>query len=246
MTIVYRHLNPFLGPMYGWVATLPGGAAVTLPVATKLALKWIASRLEVMPAVETRKKLFIAGERFRADAKAEGDDVVVGGGALSPVSSDRMDAAWFSETLTKQNAPWAFSKGEAFKTIAAQELSASLLCLKLLVCGCDFDCDVTLSLTGGTDNQGNTAVVTKLMTTTFPLSLILMEVAACMHDKGLALRLDWLPRELNVPADDLTNWKFAKFDPLERVLLGWDNPGWLVLSDLMDASAELFAMLANN
>ena len=157
-----------------------------------------------------------------------------------------MDAAWFSETLTKQNAPWAFSKGEAFKTIAAQELFASLLCLKLLVCDCDFDCDVTLSLTGGTDNRGHTAVVTQPMTTTSPPSLILMKVAACMHDKGLALRLDWLPRELNVPSDDLTNWGFSKFDPSKRVRFDWDNPGWLVLSDLMDASAELFAMNANN
>jgi hypothetical protein len=114
------------------------------------------------------------------------------------------------------------------------------------VCGCDFDCDVTLSLTGGADNRGNTAVVNKLMTATSPPSLILMKVASCMHDKGLALRLEWLPRELNVPADDLTNWKFAKFEPLERVLLDWDNPGWLVLSDLMDASAEPSAMNANN
>ena len=171
---------------------------------------------------DERETLFIAGERFRADAKAEGDDVVVGGWALSPASSDTMHAAWFSETLTKLNAPWAFSKGEAFKTIAAQELFAPLLCLRLLVCDCDFDCDVTLSLTGGTDNQGNTAVTTELMTTAFLLSLILMEVAAGMHEKGLAPRLDWLPRELNVPADDLTTWEFAKFNPSERVHLDWD------------------------
>jgi hypothetical protein len=69
MTIVYRHLRPSLGPMFGWVATLPEGAAVTWPVAIKPALKRIASRLEAMPAFRMREKRPGAGERFRADPK---------------------------------------------------------------------------------------------------------------------------------------------------------------------------------
>ena len=38
------------------------------------------------------------------------------------------DALWFSVRLNRQNAPWAYAKGEPFRTIAALELFASLLC----------------------------------------------------------------------------------------------------------------------
>ena len=39
------------------------------------------------------------------------------------------DARWFSEVLDRSTAPWAFSKGEPFKVVAALELFATLLCV---------------------------------------------------------------------------------------------------------------------
>ena len=70
------------------------------------------------------------GEVFRADAKAEGQDVVIGGwqtlGGGRPAG-----AKWFSMRLTRANAPWAFAKGEPFKTIAALELFGTLVAVKV-------------------------------------------------------------------------------------------------------------------
>ena len=58
------------------------------------------------------------GLAFRADAKAEGQLVRIGGwecvGARRPA-----DARWFAVELTRKSAPWAFSKGDPFRTIAA-------------------------------------------------------------------------------------------------------------------------------
>ena len=59
-----------------------------------------------------------------ADAKAEGDLVVVGGFEIVP--GKQLDTSrWFSYRLDPSNAPWAFSKqGEAYRAIAALELFA--------------------------------------------------------------------------------------------------------------------------
>ncbi|OLQ08027.1 hypothetical protein AK812_SmicGene8508 [Symbiodinium microadriaticum] len=52
----------------------------------------------------------------------------------------------------------------------------------------------TIAISAGTDNLGNTHVVSRLMTTKFPL-------------------LDWLPRAQNVEADSLTNGDFSAPEP---------------------------------
>ena len=67
-------------------------------------------------------------EMFRVDAEAEGDHIVIGGWEVPvPESGSTMDARWFSVTLNRKNAPWAYLKGEPFKNIASLELSAVLV-----------------------------------------------------------------------------------------------------------------------
>ena len=61
------------------------------------------------------------------------------------------------------------------------------------------------SCTGATDNQGNSFVVSKFMSTKFPLTLLLMELAEQLRSRGLELHLTWLPREMNQPPDDLSS-----------------------------------------
>ena len=41
------------------------------------------------------------------------------------------EARWFSVVLTKTSAPWAVSKGELFRTIAALELLGALFAFRL-------------------------------------------------------------------------------------------------------------------
>ena len=66
------------------------------------------------------------GEVFRLDAKAEGENVAIGGWRCAGAASTR-DAAWFAVQLNRRNAPWAFSRGEAIRTIASLELLGVLV-----------------------------------------------------------------------------------------------------------------------
>jgi len=130
-----RYLLPFLGPVYAWVAVLVDGAAWPLPAALRIILKWIADQIEKCDLVTLKfvkpKRL---GKFFKADAKAEGEDVCEGGYEVTDPKAPLCTCRWYSITINRENAPWAFAKvGEAYRVIASLELFASLLCLMLFV-----------------------------------------------------------------------------------------------------------------
>ena len=52
------------------------------------------------------------GEVFRLDAKAEGEEVAIGGWRTRD-GAKTADAPWFAVRLNRRNAPWAFARGEA-------------------------------------------------------------------------------------------------------------------------------------
>ena len=72
------------------------------------------------------------GEVFRFDAKAEGEKIVIGGWKVVD-GGDTSRAAWFALTLTRSTAPWAYSRGEPFRTIAALGLLGPLVSLVVLM-----------------------------------------------------------------------------------------------------------------
>ena len=57
------------------------------------------------------------------------------------------------------------------------------------------------------------------MTSKFPSTLILMELAEELTAKRCELKLQWLRRDNNQLTDDLTNEKFDAFDMDSRILL---------------------------
>jgi len=179
------------------------------------------------------------GVVFRADAKAEGQEVVVGGweclGGTTPGA-----ARWFSAELNRKNAPWAFSRGEPYRVIAALELFATLLCVILFGDAWPAGASGEVRLQGITDNAGNSFVVTRLMTTKFPLVMVLAEVAAQLRKRGVALQLGWAPREQNEEADALTNQDFGLFDPARRVPVDVGTLPFLVLPKLERVAGELY------
>ena len=63
-----------------------------------------------------------------------------------------------------------------------------------------------------TDNRGNGAVLNKLMTTKFPTSAVLMELATYMKKMSLRTVVEWAPREGNREADRFANGQFDDFD----------------------------------
>ena len=52
----------------------------------------------------------------------------------------------------------------------------------------------TLTLSCGTDNQGNSYLLDRMLTTKYPLGVVLMELAHQMRLRRLILRAKWLPR----------------------------------------------------
>ena len=97
-----------------------------------------------------------------------------------------------------------------------------------------------ITVTGVTDNCGNTAVCSKLMTSKFPSVVVLAELAAQLRTRKIDLQLEWAPREQNEHADALTNDHFGEFDPTRRVNLDINNMQFEVLRNYMDVAEALF------
>ena len=101
----------------------------------------------------------------------------------------------------------------------------------------------SLTLTSGTDNQGNSYLLDRMMTTKYPLVVILMELAHQMRRRRLVLRARWLPRLENEEADALTNLDFRHFKTENRVPVDLDKLGFRVLPMLFEEGENYMAEL---
>ena len=232
-----EHLRPFLGPLYAWSAALENVVHARLPKAVIYILRFIEHMLKhgwrtrpVGPLQEARREL------FRADAKAEGEVICIGGWAVED-GPDTKSCRWFSERLTRSNAPWAFLAGESFRAIASLELFATLVSLVLFKPACYKG---SMKISAGTDNLGNTHLIARLMSTKFPLCAILMEVAAVLMDGNHDLQLEWLPRLQNQEADNLTNEIFHGFSEDRRLRFRMEEYEGLVLQAMLNLGMELY------
>ena len=144
--------------------------------------------------------------------------------------------------LTKTSAPWAYSKGEPFRTIAALELLGALFAFMLFKEGAAWlQGSAYLSLTGYTDNSGNTFLLDRLMTSKYPLVVILIEVAEQLAAENVGLALRWIPRLQNEEADALTNGCFESFAPERRIEARVEDMRFLALNELMSKVGLLMA-----
>ena len=91
-----------------------------------------------------------------------------------------------------------------------------------------------------TDNLGNSFAVTKLMSSKFPLVVILAEVAAQLKARSMALNLGWTPRDQNEEADALTNGDYSQFSPANRVNLIVEEVAWLLLPKMMQVATDIY------
>ena len=161
-------LRPFVAPLFQWSAKMGRRGKARIPWSVSFLFTFLCAELRGQGRVDTVRPLTTdEGIAFRADAKAEGQNVVVGGwecrGGVRPER-----ARWFAITLDKRSAPWAFARGEPFRAIASLELFATLLCVVVFGSGWPAGASGTLVLQGLTDNRGNTFAVSKLMTSKFP------------------------------------------------------------------------------
>jgi hypothetical protein len=184
MSFVYGAIEwdkPFLGPLHAFVAVQAPCDCVPLPLFVCCILSWLRDNLRSRRSVAVREIRKQAGVLFRVDAKAECDVVCVGGWEPARNAEDQVStkcSRWFSMTLEKHNAQWAFFKRAPFKTISALERFSSLIALILfdpadLKHGCR---DGIVIRTCFTDSQVAARVVGKQLTIKFALGLVNMEL----------------------------------------------------------------------
>ena len=97
-----------------------------------LILRHHETELKKSGTARCRERSKDRGELFRQDAKAEGNAVAIGGWRTAggvPASQ----APWFAVELTRVNAPWAFARGEPFRTIASLELLGAFVGVMVLL-----------------------------------------------------------------------------------------------------------------
>lgn len=233
------HVRPFLGPLFAWASVLSPGTCAKMPGAVKILLEYIRGEVEGEPMSSPREVEPHPEEAFRVDAKAEGDCIVVGGWEIDknlPGGKGR----WFSIKLTRKNAAWAYVKGDPFRSIASLELVAVLSAVILfgdLWGGKGSRSMITLS--GTTDNLGNTHVLKHFMSCKYPLSIVVMELAVQLKRRGVELELGWAPRSQNFEADALTNEEFEGFDMSLRIKKEFEDLEFVVLNKLMKKATEL-------
>ena len=218
-TGLLQHAKPLLGPLYAWVAACPRTACVSLPPVLRVIMAYLADSLEARRVVDCTRPVVDWGECIRLDAKVEGNDVAIGGWTVDAAES-KWEARWFALRLNEGNAPWIFSRvGEAFRLMASLELLATLCAVVLLpLTRKDAEVRGTIALTAGTDNKGNGHLLSKLLTTKWPLAAVLIELVHQCDARGLDFTLQWRGRDNNVEAADaLSNFVFDGFDPRKRV-----------------------------
>ena len=240
-----EHLRPFLAPLYAWSCAGARFAKPKLPVMLLLILKYLAAELQKGRMSQCRSRAKDLGETFRLDAKAEGENVAIGGWRCRPGRPTR-EAEWFAVTLNRRNAPWAFSRGEAFRTIASLELLGALVSVMVLLPVAEVRTPTIglATMTCGTDNQGNSYLLDKLMTTKFPLGVVLMELACQLGLRRACLHARWIPRLQNEEADALTNGDFHHFDMKLRIPVNLEDLGFVVMNELFAEGETYVAELA--
>ena len=169
-----EHIRPFLGPLYAWSCAGPRVAKPKLPSMLVLIPRFVSAELRRGRMAEWCSNSKSPGEVFRLDARAEGENVATGGWRCHEGRPTR-EAKWFAVALNRRNAPWAFARGEAFLTIASLELLGALVSVMVLLPEEEVRSATTglVTLTSGTDNQGNSYLLDKIITTKFPLGVIL-------------------------------------------------------------------------
>ncbi len=213
--------RPFLAPLFSYLSFYPDSVTRPLPIFVRVLLQFLATRIR-------RRRYHRCGTVAtplrhgpRVDARAAGKDICIGGWLPTEDASGRIDpgiSPWFSLELNETTAPWAYSKkGQPYRTIAALEALGTLIATVLFSPLIKGSSHGLMHFTAFTDNQGNASALGKLMSSSFPLCVVLMELACVLEDLGLNLQLAWTPREHNAEADALSNGNSAGFSKENRL-----------------------------
>ena len=236
--------KPFLGPMYTWAAAIqrhPNKSGIYLvPWAIRLIATWLADVItkvgRLTPAPKNGGRII---ELFRSDARAEGGRAWIGGWEVAHYK-DPKKCRWFAAEVTGQWASWIYCKKDPQRVIASLELLGTLVSVMLFSDSLNSDTPMGATLSGSTDNQGNSLATAKMMSTKYPLTVLLMEMSEQMRKRRSTLHLGWIRRDTNVEADALSNMDWSAFDEKLRIDIIPEKLEWIVLPRLMESSQKLY------
>jgi len=234
--------RPFLGPLYAWQASIRDmRCPVRVPWAISFILKWLSSKLASDLRLQSAPRITQSSiELFRTDARATEEGAWIGGWETVH-GTDTSKCRWFALQVQESWAPWIFCRQRNPKrVIAALELLATLVAVMVFQDSLPRSSMGWCCCSGATDNKGNSFSVSKLMSTKFPTTLLLMELSEQLRSRSLELHLNWIPRGQNEPADDLSNMCFTRFSPDRRIELVGEDLKFLVLPHLTRVSQDLF------
>ena len=140
---------------------------------------------------------------------------------------------WFSHAITKEEFPWVFERGgKPSLLISSLEALAIIIALKVFFPAKGTDSKKSINLVPTwTDNRGNGSALNKLMSTRYPASALLMELASHMKHEKIKASVSWAPREVNKEADRLANGDTTGFDPNLRIHIVSATLTWYVLEE---------------
>ncbi len=233
--------RPFLAPFYSFLAHHTGQGHRTLPLYLRLLSRYLAERIGLRRIYPSAIKRPLHRDAFRVDAHAEGQLIGIGGWLPCRDSQGELQTGlspWFAFQLDAVAAPWAYTRGEPYRSIAALEAVGVLVALLAFKEHLTTGSDAVYTVRGLTDNRGNRSTISRLQSSKFPLCAILMELAAQSEALGVRLALDWVPRDWNQEADSLSNGVTDGFDPTRRIHIDWARVPWLVLDWAMSAGSN--------
>ena len=179
----------------------------------------------------------------QVDAQASAQRTGTGGWIPVADCTGKLDpwlSSWFSLEITKDEFPWIFERRDRQSlVISTREALAILVSLELRFGDySDTEDKRVLIVPSVTDNRGNGAALNKLMSTHFPSSAVLMELASFMKARNLRTFLEWAPREYNREADQLANDIMDAFDPEKRLRVSASTLTWNILPEALEAGRE--------
>ena len=139
--------------------------------------------------------------------------------------------------LNEEDWPWVYSRGrKPVLVISTLKSLAVLVALKLLYGEIPRERHMRVQTVPTiTDNRGNGALLNNMMSTKFPASAVLMELASYMRRMSLRTVVEWAPREGNKEADWLANGNAEDFDPSLRIDVSASTLSWDILPEALEA-----------
>ena len=197
-----EHERPFFGPLYSFISNHPRDSTRRIPPYVMFILHYLVCEIVKQRHYRCSSKLNTANYVLRVDAQASSQRTGIGGWFPVANNSRTLDPSlsyWFSLEITKEDFLWFFEKGDKPSlVISTLEALAILVSLKHRFGNLeDVDDWRVFIVPSVTDNRGNGAALKKLMSTRFPTSAVLMELATFMKAKRLRtiVEVEWAPRE---------------------------------------------------